>query len=165
MQEVSLETKSKFDKAQKDLKLVQSRLFNSCKKKEALERKINEAEAEKNSLMAIDYLERTKKHAGELKALETKLEGLKRECSDIAAISEKLTEVLESRKAELMRLELEYLTEEQDSCQEQIDEIAKRYRAGHAELLTMKAEATEIKHRLRDFRDRQAKLEKEAHAI
>lgn len=159
---IKLDERQKFERAGKDLKLLQRRLFESRKKEEPQEKEIAELEARRTKLMAVDYLERTKRHTDELKTIETKLAALRKKHEDTVAISAELSELLKKRKRSLMDLELAFLHEGQELCQAKIDEITKKYYAGQEELQEMKREATEIKRKLQEFHSRQLKLEKEA---
>jgi len=157
-----LDARQKFERAGKDLKLLQRRLLESRRKEGPQEKETAELEAKRTKLMAVDFLERTKKHKDELKAIEDKLAAQRKKHEDTVAISTELSELLKKRKESLRHLELAFLKEGQEHYQAKIDEITVKYHATQEEIQGMRREATEIKHKLQEFHSRRVKLEKEA---
>lgn len=156
-----LDAREKFESAQRGLKVVERRLADSRRKEKADRKDLEELEAKRKSLMARDYLERTKKHAEERGKVEKALERAKKKFEDSAAISTELSELLIKKKEELKVLELEYLREGQEVFQEKLSDLNNQYLEKKEEMQKLRKEATAVKEQIEQLRRQQQALERE----
>lgn len=156
-----LDARQKFEKAQKDLKQLQRRLFDSRNKEAKEQKDLAEVAERRKRLMAREYLDRSKKRADAVKKAGEDLQKANAKLADTVAISEELSSMLKEKKAQLKQLELEYLKEGEKISQEKSEAVSKEYREKYQELLELRKKATDVKREIQGFQNRQRVLERE----
>lgn len=154
------DARQKFERAQKNLKILRLRLSDSKKKEEQLSKEKDEIAQRRKRLMARDYLEQGDRFREKLEKINQQLKTADRKLAEAGGIREGLVDLSRRSEEELVQLEINYLAEGEELCAGKLEELTKSYLIKKTEADNLKKQAAEVKAQRRFYHNRRRELER-----